>query len=55
MDAWGEYNPRPENSPVASAIVHLGSIEGENVRRAILHAWILARMFGCTLETMNER
>ena len=26
---WGEYNPRPENLPVASAIVHLGSLKAK--------------------------
>ena len=26
---WGEYNPRPENVPVASAIVHLGSLKAK--------------------------
>ena len=24
---WGEYNPRPESLPIASAIVHLGSLK----------------------------
>ena len=26
---WGEYNPRPENLPIVSAIVHLGSLKAK--------------------------
>ena len=26
---WGEYNPRPETLPIASAIVHLGSLKAK--------------------------
>ena len=26
---WGEYNPRPEGLPIASAIVHLGSLKAK--------------------------
>ena len=26
---WGEYNPRPETFPIASAVVHLGSLKAK--------------------------
>ena len=26
---WGEYNPRPESTPIASAVVHLGSLKAK--------------------------
>ena len=51
---WGEYSPRPENIPKASAAVHLGSLKAKTSDEHYCMLDSGANVFNHSLETGNE-
>ena len=51
---WGEYNPRPETTPRASAVVHLGSLKAKASDENYCMLDSGANVLVMLLETGNE-